>query len=127
MKLRLAFIALFALVIAACGDSDSDSADDEGSSATTTVEVEVELEDAAVEIVGFAFAPAELTVPAGTTVVFTNQDETLHTVTPVEGPTAFGGGVDGVGSSVEVTFEEAGRFEYICTIHPGMAGAIVVE
>lgn len=31
------------------------------------------------------------------------------------------------GGTFEVTFDEPGTVEYVCTIHPGMAGTITVE
>lgn len=76
-----------------------------------------------VAIAAFAFEPAELGVPAGITVVWTNTDPTPHKVT---GDT-FGTGVLEPGTTGSVTFETAGTFDYFCAIHPTMGGRVVVE
>ena len=36
-------------------------------------------------------------------------------------------GAMGGGATFEHTFEEAGTFDYVCTVHPGMEGTVVVE
>lgn len=76
----------------------------------------------AVEIRGFAFNPAELTVSRGTTVAWTQMDAVSHTVT---GP-GFESGRLSQGQSFRNTFNEAGTFDYICSIHPYMRGRIIV-
>ncbi len=78
----------------------------------------------AVNIDGFAFAPATLTVKAGTTVTWTNKDEDPHTVVADGG--AFRSQVLGNGGSFSFTFPAAGTFEYVCSIHPFMHGTVVV-
>ena len=95
---------------------DSDDSDDSAAGAAT-VEVTV---------AGFAFEPVALDVTAGSTVVWTNEDSTLHTVTPTDDPTGFGGGLDGSGTVVEAVFDEPGTYEYFCSIHPSMTGTINV-
>lgn len=77
----------------------------------------------AVAISGFAFAPAEITVPVGTDVVWTNRDPAPHTATGDGWDTGqLAGGAAGT-----IRFPRAGRFEYFCAIHPGMVGTVVVE
>ncbi|MCW2513248.1 MAG: amicyanin [Mycobacterium sp.] len=78
----------------------------------------------AVNIAGFAFAPATLTVTAGTTVTWTNKDEDPHTV--VAGNGAFRSQALGSGGVYSFTFPAAGTFDYICSIHPFMHGTVVV-
>jgi plastocyanin len=78
----------------------------------------------AVDINGFAFAPATLTVAAGTTVTWTNRDEDPHTV--VAGDGAFRSQTLGSGGVYSFTFPAAGTFDYVCSIHPFMHGAVVV-
>ena len=73
------------------------------------------------------FAPSTLTIPAGTTVTFT--DTTGHTVTEgsdgqaVDDPIVDESG----GADVVVTFDEAGTFNITCKIHPNMNMTITVE
>ncbi|HEX2421374.1 MAG TPA: cupredoxin domain-containing protein [Acidimicrobiia bacterium] len=88
-----------------------------------TVSASPEAADSAVAIAAFAFEPAELGVPAGTTVAWTNNDPTPHTVT---GDTFDTGALE-PGTTGSVTFEAAGTFEYFCAIHPTMRGRVVVE
>ncbi len=66
-----------------------------------------------------------LTVPVGTTVTWTNQDEQLHTVTDVGG--AFDSGFLREGESFSHTFDTPGEYEYLCTPHPWMRAKVIVE
>lgn len=77
-----------------------------------------------VNIDGFAFAPATLTVKAGTTITWTNKDEDPHTV--VDNGGAFRSQALGSGGTYSFTFPTAGTFDYICSIHPFMRGTVVV-
>lgn len=79
---------------------------------------------ATVTIQGFAFDPAGLTVKAGTTVTWTNQDSTNHTATADDG--SFNCGVISHGTSKSFTFTTAGTFAYHCAIHTYMKGTITV-
>lgn len=78
----------------------------------------------AVSIANFAFDPAELEVPAGTEVTWTNRDQAPHTVTADGG--AFDSGSLEPGDSFSVSVEGNGPVTYACTIHPEMTGTIVV-
>lgn len=77
-----------------------------------------------VTIDGFAFAPATLTVPVGTTVTWTNRDEEPHTVAASDG--SFHSPGMGTGATFTHTFSDAGTFDYVCSIHPMMRGSVVV-
>jgi plastocyanin len=79
----------------------------------------------AVNISNFAFAPATLTVPAGTTVTWTNKDEEPHTVVSSDGSTFHSPGM-GTDATYSFTFPDAGTFDYVCSIHPMMHGTVVV-
>jgi plastocyanin len=78
-----------------------------------------------VRIQNFAYDPANVTVTAGTTVTWTNQDQDPHTITSTDGgplrsqPLA-------TGQSFRYTFTTPGRFDYLCTIHPFMTATVVV-
>ena len=78
----------------------------------------------AVTIKGFAFGPATLKVAAGTTVTWTNQDSTAHTVTGDKNE--FDSGNLAPGKTFTHTFDKAGTFAYHCTIHPSMKATITV-
>ncbi|WP_293049106.1 cupredoxin family copper-binding protein [Mycobacterium sp.] len=77
-----------------------------------------------VAIDGFAFAPVTLTVPAGTTVTWTNRDEEPHTVAASDG--SFHSPGMGTGAIFAHIFSTAGTFDYVCSIHPMMRGTVVV-
>ncbi|WP_156764699.1 cupredoxin family copper-binding protein [Mycobacterium sp. 1081908.1] len=77
-----------------------------------------------VTIDNFAFAPATLTVKAGSTVTWTNKDEEPHTVAAADG--SFKSPGMGTGATFSHTFPTAGKFDYVCSIHPMMHGTVVV-
>jgi nitrite reductase (NO-forming) len=67
-----------------------------------------------------------LTVSAGTTVTWTNDDPgMLHTITAVDG--SFDSGFLNDGDTWSYTFAEPGEFEYFCTPHPWMRAKVIVE
>jgi plastocyanin len=78
-----------------------------------------------VKIDNFSFGPATLTVPAGTTVTWTNRDDIPHTVVSSEG--AFKSKVLDTDEKFSFTFTKAGTFPYFCSIHAKMTGKVVVQ
>ena len=81
--------------------------------------------DDAVQIADFAFAPASITVAAGSSVTWTNGDSAGHTVTADDG--GFDSGTIANGTSFTQAFPDAGTFAYHCAIHPAMTATVVVE
>jgi plastocyanin len=81
-----------------------------------------------VEIARFTFCPATMTVAVGTEVTWVNDDTVAHTVTSAsDSPGApFDSGVFDPGRSFNVRFDQPGTYTYVCTLHPGMGGTIVV-
>ena len=79
----------------------------------------------AVAIAKFAFEPKEITVAPGTRVVWTNRDDTPHTVTSADKSFA-SKGLD-TGDTFETTLAREGDFAYICTVHPYMTGVVHVR
>jgi LPXTG-motif cell wall-anchored protein len=77
-----------------------------------------------VSIQGFAFHPGSMTVNVGDTVTWTNHDSASHTATANDG--SFDTGTLKPGQSGSHTFNRAGTFSYICSIHPNMHGTITV-
>jgi len=76
-------------------------------------------------IAKFAFAPKDVTVAPGTKVVWTNRDESPHTVTSDD--KSFGSkGLD-TDDKFEHTFTKEGDFNYICAVHPYMTGVVHVR
>ena len=79
----------------------------------------------AVSIENFAFSPDSITVKKGTTVTWTNNDTTSHTVTSDSGNTMSSDTL-GRGDTYQVTFNEAGTFSYHCNFHSDMHGTVTV-
>ena len=70
------------------------------------------------------FAPSQITVNAGDTVVWRNTDSIAHTVTANDG--RFDSGTIQPGSSFLYTFTSGGSYSYHCTFHNGMIGTVSV-
>lgn len=80
----------------------------------------------AVSIKNFAFAPSALTVKAGTTVTWTNQDSEAHTVTSRDTGGALHSAPLNPGQTYSYTFTTPGTYDYLCTIHPFMTATVTV-
>ncbi|MEE9181236.1 MAG: plastocyanin/azurin family copper-binding protein, partial [candidate division NC10 bacterium] len=70
------------------------------------------------------YLPGTLTVVAGTTVTWVNQDLVIHTVTSDVG--LFDSGSMRPGDRFSFTFTTAGTFTYRCLPHEFMRGTVVV-
>ena len=80
---------------------------------------------AAVKIDNFNFAPGALTVAAGTTVTWTNDDDSPHSVRDKDGK--FKSAALDTDDKFSQTFTAPGEYTYFCSIHPYMTGKIVVK
>jgi amicyanin len=78
----------------------------------------------AVNIDNFKFVPQSLTVPVGTTVTWTNQDEEPHTIAAKDG--SFHSPALDSRQTFSYAFQAPGSYDYICSIHPFMTGTVVV-
>jgi len=97
------------------GSSDNEEGTPAASASKTTVTV---------EIVDFAFEPAELEVTAGTTVTWTNVGGQPHTATAEDG--SFDTGVLTTDKRASHTFTEPGTYPYVCTLHESTMQAVLV-
>jgi plastocyanin len=77
-----------------------------------------------VSIVNVAFEPADIALPVGTTMHWTNDDLFAHTVTARDG--TFDSGTMEAGEIFSQTFDAEGAYEYLCAIHPSMTGTVTV-
>ena len=82
-------------------------------------------ETRSIEISKFAFAPKEISVAPGTTVTWTNRDETPHTISATD-KTFMSKAMD-TDDHYEYTFTGEGDFSYFCTLHPFMTGIVHVR
>jgi plastocyanin len=78
-----------------------------------------------VKIDNFSFGPVTLTVPAGTSVTWTNRDDIPHTVVSTDG--VFKSKVLDTDEKFSFTFSKAGTYPYFCSIHPKMTGKVIVQ
>ena len=78
-----------------------------------------------VTIDNFAFTPGTLTVTAGTTVTWKNEDDSPHRIGDKNG--TFKSAALDTDDTFSHTFAAPGEYPYICTIHPYMVGKIVVK
>ncbi|SDR49412.1 Plastocyanin [Rhizobiales bacterium GAS113] len=81
--------------------------------------------DVAVKIDNFTFTPDSMEIPAGTTVVWTNEDDIPHTIANAE--RQFKSHALDTGDSFSFTFTQPGTYEYFCSLHPHMKGKIIVK
>ena len=79
-----------------------------------------------VKIDNFSFAPATLTVKAGTQITWTNADDIPHTVVSDDHAT-FKSKVLDTDEKFSFTASKPGTYSYFCSIHPKMTGKVVVE
>ena len=126
LALLLACVAL-GVVVAGCGNSDDSGGGDNaqkteqpagggggsGGGAKVTME-------------GIKFNPANVTVKAGDKVTWTNKDSVGHDVTGDNFKSGDSGGLQN-GDTFSHTFDKKGKFDYVCTVHPGMTGSVTVK
>jgi plastocyanin len=128
--LILACLAL-GLVAGGCG-GDDDNGDGGGGGASQSAEAAGGGGGTQVSMQNVQFDPKDLTVKAGETITFTNEESIPHDVHKTSGPgDDFASGPSGgmqEGDSFDLTLDKPGKYEYVCDVHaPGMAGTITVK
>ena len=78
-----------------------------------------------VSIAGFAFGPDAITVKAGGSITWSNDDGSPHTVTFRDGSQSSGS--VSPGQTFTRAFDKAGTFDYFCSFHPYMTGTVTVQ
>ena len=78
-----------------------------------------------VHIKNFTFVPAALTVPAGSTVTFVNDDNEPHTATAID--KSFDSEALDTNERWQHTFVKPGTFAYFCEMHPMMKRTLIVN
>ncbi|WP_292534217.1 cupredoxin domain-containing protein [Methylocystis sp.] len=72
----------------------------------------------------FAFIPVQLSVKAGTKVIFVNHDEAPHSVVGLK--SEFRSPTLNNGQSFAITFDKPGEIDYFCGQHGNMRGKVTV-
>ncbi len=75
-----------------------------------------------VKISGFAFDPSTVAIRVGSTVTWLNTDPVGHTITGDN----LNSDLLATGQTYRQTFNQAGTFNYYCSIHPFMKGQVIV-
>jgi len=118
-KWRLA-TAILASLLVACSASPAAPASPSASPSASAVSITS----------AFAFEPAQISVSRGASVTWTNTTpSTTHTVTsgaPDKPSNKFNHALE-AGKTFTVKFDEAGSFDYFCSIHTSMHGTVVVK
>jgi plastocyanin len=81
---------------------------------------------ATIKIDNFSFGPATITIPAGGTVTWTNNDDVPHVVTSDDNKLFKSKALD-TDDHFSFTFAKPGTYNYYCAIHPKMTARIVVQ
>jgi plastocyanin len=76
-------------------------------------------------IKNFMFTPMSLTVKAGSSVTWTNEDDEPHTVVSDTG--LFRSAAVDTDETFSFKFDKPGTYHFTCSIHPRMVGSIIVE
>lgn len=80
--------------------------------------------DVKINISDFKFKPDTVTVKAGSSITWVNEDAAPHTATAKDG---FDTGTLKKGDSKAVTVSKPGSFSYVCQFHAFMTGTVVVK
>jgi plastocyanin len=75
----------------------------------------------------FAYAPATLTISAGTKVTWVNHDDVPHTVTSSKKPHLLDSPPLDTDDQYSFEFKTPGICDYYCTLHPKMKAQIIVK
>ena len=95
-----------------------------GHSALAAGEARVLMVDNEPDLTNWHFEPAEVTVPAGSTVVWHNKGKEEHSVTADN--KSFDSGWKPKGGNYQRTFTRPGTYAYHCAPHPWMKGVVRV-
>lgn len=120
-------VAALGLALGACGsDDDTDTASGDGTT-TSTGGLDVNQGDI-ITIDDFTFGGGTaVEIEAGQLLTWENQDSIRHTVTDDTENPQFSSDAIQPGDTFSITFDEAGTFQYHCSIHPDrMQGELVI-
>lgn len=116
-----ALILVFALLFAGCSSTTDTTSPGDTTGATDSGGNRA----AQVVMRNTAFDPATVTVNAGDTVTWVNEDATKHDVVADNGE--FTSNLLDTGQAFSFTFSQAGTYRYHCSVHSGMNGTVIVQ
>jgi plastocyanin len=121
---RFVLMSTALMIATSCGSSNSTPTSPSNGNNTNNSGTPVTIVSGARALTTTAYNPNPVTISAGTTVTWTNQDSTTHTATSDSG--VFNGNV-GPGQQFSFTFANKGTFAYHCSLHPNMVASVVVQ
>jgi len=126
--LALALTLLLSMVLAACGDSPTTAPVATTTAAGVATSASAAPQTINIDIVGFKFSPQEVSIPAGSTVIWTNKDAAKHNV--IADDKSFESPTLEKGQSFTKKFDAAATIGYFCSFHggpgQGMIGKLTV-
>jgi plastocyanin len=131
-KLFALILSCLALLVVGCGGGDDNSSSDSGGDGASNSGASSGGGGAKVGMANVQFDPKDITVKAGETITFTNDESIPHDVHKTSGPGKdFSSGDTGgmqQGDTFKLKLTDAGEYGYVCNVHaPGMAGTITVK
>jgi len=123
-KFLVGIIFLMILVIA-CAPSQPSTGTNIEKAKITAPSSQQSGSQVSVSIKNFKFNPQNIVVNAGTTVVWTNEDNVAHTVENSDG--TLKSDELAQGDTYKFTFTKAGKYDYNCGIHKSMHGSVTVQ
>jgi plastocyanin len=82
-------------------------------------------QEVVVKIDNFSYMPHDITVAAGTTIIWVNNDDIPHTV--VSTTDVFKSRALDTDDKFSFKFDKPGTYEYFCSIHPKMTAKVIVQ
>jgi plastocyanin len=82
-------------------------------------------QETVVKIDNFSYMPHDITVAAGTKIVWVNNDDIPHTV--VSTTDLFKSKALDTDDKFSFKFDKPGTYEYFCSIHPKMTARVIVQ
>ena len=122
-----ALLTIAALVLAGCGGGGGGGSSNAGGGSSAPAQTTGGSGGGVVAVAmkNIAFAPQQVTAKVGQKITWTNDDSVAHNVTAMSGA-SFRSSDFQQGGTFSYTPTKAGTIAYVCTLHPGMSGTIVV-
>jgi plastocyanin len=123
----LTALVLFNALLVGCSGQSGGANDSADSPGTTTQATDDKAATVQIRIDNFTFAPAEVTIPVGTKVTWTNHDDVPHTATSSAKPRQFDSGTLDTDDQFSFVFTAPGTYDYFCAVHKHMTARIIVK
>ncbi len=118
-------VAITAVSLTGCGGAADDGAQAPEQDQATTGSAEAPTAPNTVAMKGVKFVPDRLTIEVGDKVTWRNDESLDHNVVARRGA-SFQSRAFGKGATFTFTAKKPGTIDYVCTLHPGMDGQLIV-